>query len=245
MICAESIDAPDREDSPNLHSDASLRRATRTRARLSWRATAGRRTQTGTEPAHPTPLAGPIRRAAAVSRDAQDAEGRSVTAHRPVREEVEQTFAHGCERADFRLVHYSLQTRLAARGRVETKRTLGPQRYFGLLGQVFSMEVHAGHPADFGSAIASLRCRGGRQSLPFQGYRSDFSYEGDVPAVDGIYMIHPELELPTAPWSRTASRFPRVEPRACGSSCTKCASRFTGAGLVSEYGDSSWKVGDA
>lgn len=30
--------------------------------------------------------------------------------------------------------------------------------------------------------------------MPLQGYRSDFSYEGDDPAKGGLYMIHPEFE---------------------------------------------------
>ncbi|MBB3127063.1 hypothetical protein FHS19_001717 [Paenibacillus rhizosphaerae] len=34
---------------------------------------------------------------------------------------------------------------------------------------------------------------GGRKTLPHQGYRSDFFYEGDN-LKDGIYMIHPEFE---------------------------------------------------
>lgn len=35
---------------------------------------------------------------------------------------------------------------------------------------------------------------GGRQTLPLQGYRCDFSYAGDDVAKSGIYGIHPEFE---------------------------------------------------
>ncbi len=35
---------------------------------------------------------------------------------------------------------------------------------------------------------------GGRQTLPLQGYRCDFSYAGDDISQSGIYAIHPEFE---------------------------------------------------
>lgn len=35
---------------------------------------------------------------------------------------------------------------------------------------------------------------GGRKTLPFQGYRCDFSYVGDELSQSGIYAIHPEFE---------------------------------------------------
>ncbi|MCX7726957.1 MAG: hypothetical protein N2053_08915 [Chitinispirillaceae bacterium] len=35
---------------------------------------------------------------------------------------------------------------------------------------------------------------GGRRTLPFQGYRCDFAYEGDDIKKGGIYCIHPEFE---------------------------------------------------
>ncbi|RKP55574.1 hypothetical protein D7Z26_10350 [Cohnella endophytica] len=38
------------------------------------------------------------------------------------------------------------------------------------------------------------REEGGRKILPFQGYRCDFSYDGDDIGTTGIYMIHPEFE---------------------------------------------------
>ncbi|MDC0762726.1 hypothetical protein POF51_18585 [Brevibacillus sp. AG] len=35
---------------------------------------------------------------------------------------------------------------------------------------------------------------GGRKATPFQGYRSDFSYDGDDIRITGIFAIHPEFE---------------------------------------------------
>ena len=37
---------------------------------------------------------------------------------------------------------------------------------------------------------------GGRVQRPYQGYRSDFLYEGEDPQTDGIYMIWPEFLNP-------------------------------------------------
>ncbi|NGZ76628.1 hypothetical protein [Saccharibacillus alkalitolerans] len=56
-------------------------------------------------------------------------------------------------------------------------------------------EARRGHPHDF-----RVRYRfyteeeGGRRSLPYQGYRSDFAYDGDDISQTGIYAIHPEFE---------------------------------------------------
>ncbi|MEJ3716945.1 hypothetical protein [Paenibacillus polymyxa] len=51
------------------------------------------------------------------------------------------------------------------------------------------------HPHDF---IVEYRFytpeEGGRKQLPIQGYRCDFSYEGDDITTTGIYAIHPEFE---------------------------------------------------
>ena len=58
-------------------------------------------------------------------------------------------------------------------------------------------EEAAGHPPDFRVRYRFLSAdEGGREQLPSQGYRSDFSYDGDDPAVDGIFMVHPEFEAP-------------------------------------------------
>ena len=58
-----------------------------------------------------------------------------------------------------------------------------------------SKASQTGHPPDFRVRYRFLLPEeGGRQSIPFQDYRSDFSYDGGDPAVDGILMIHPEFE---------------------------------------------------
>ncbi|QHW33228.1 hypothetical protein GZH47_22190 [Paenibacillus rhizovicinus] len=58
-----------------------------------------------------------------------------------------------------------------------------------------SYEEIRNHPPDFRVNYRFyLTEEGGRRNLPFQGYRSDFSYEGDDIKETGIYMIHPEFE---------------------------------------------------
>jgi hypothetical protein len=52
-----------------------------------------------------------------------------------------------------------------------------------------------GHPQDFNVTYRFYSVEeGGRSILPAQGYRCDFSYQGDDIEVTGIYMIHPEFE---------------------------------------------------
>lgn len=59
-----------------------------------------------------------------------------------------------------------------------------------------SYEERLGHPQDFNVSYRFLsREEGGRVSgPPLQGYRCDFSYEGDDIQKTGIYMIWPEFE---------------------------------------------------
>ena len=73
-----------------------------------------------------------------------------------------------------------------------------------------SREDHLGHPADFRVRYRFRAAdEGGRQTLPVQGYRSDFLYEEDDAPGAGIYMIHPEFEdsmgLPIAEEERAAA----------------------------------------
>lgn len=50
------------------------------------------------------------------------------------------------------------------------------------------------HPPDFRVAYQFYsEAEGGRKCAPSQGYRSDFSYDGDD-ITDGLYVIHPEFE---------------------------------------------------
>lgn len=51
------------------------------------------------------------------------------------------------------------------------------------------------HPADFRVKYRFYsENEGGRKVTPFQGYRSDFSYDGDDTSITGIFAIHPEFE---------------------------------------------------
>lgn len=51
------------------------------------------------------------------------------------------------------------------------------------------------HPQDFDIKYHFYsEQEGGRKSIPFQGYRCDFAYEGDDISKTGIFMIHPEFE---------------------------------------------------
>ncbi|RED66141.1 hypothetical protein [Cohnella lupini] len=51
------------------------------------------------------------------------------------------------------------------------------------------------HPPDFKVQYKLYSFdEGGRRNLPLQGYRSDFSYDGDNIKDTGIFMIHPEFE---------------------------------------------------
>jgi hypothetical protein len=51
------------------------------------------------------------------------------------------------------------------------------------------------HPPDFRVQYRFFtEAAGGRKLLPFQGYRSDFSYDGDDIKTTGIFAIHPEFE---------------------------------------------------
>ncbi|TQK54200.1 hypothetical protein FB479_107191 [Brevibacillus sp. AG162] len=55
-------------------------------------------------------------------------------------------------------------------------------------------EERLNHPADFRVKYTFFPEDAGGRKPPFQGYRSDFSYEGDDIKVTGIYAIHPEFE---------------------------------------------------
>lgn len=56
-------------------------------------------------------------------------------------------------------------------------------------------EQKRGYPHDFRVSYRFFPAdEGGRKSLPFQGYRCDFSYAGDDISQSGIYGIHPEFE---------------------------------------------------
>lgn len=51
------------------------------------------------------------------------------------------------------------------------------------------------HPQDFNIRYRFYSVEeGGRKLLPLQGYRCDFSYEGDDIRATGIYAIYPEFE---------------------------------------------------
>ena len=58
-------------------------------------------------------------------------------------------------------------------------------------------EKRTGRKPDF---LVSYRfiphSEGGRLQVPYQGYRSDLHYEGEVIEKDGIYMVHPEFLRP-------------------------------------------------
>lgn len=56
-------------------------------------------------------------------------------------------------------------------------------------------EKQRNHQQDFNVAYRMYTHEeGGRRSLPYQGYRCDFSYDGDDIKKDGIFAIHPEFE---------------------------------------------------
>lgn len=56
-------------------------------------------------------------------------------------------------------------------------------------------EQRRGHRADFKVHYRFYpEAEGGRKLLPFQGYRSDFAYEGDDLRETGVFAIHPEFE---------------------------------------------------
>lgn len=56
-------------------------------------------------------------------------------------------------------------------------------------------EKTVGHPQDFDVKYRLYSIEeGGRKNPPRQGYRCDFSYDGDDITKTGIYMIHPEFE---------------------------------------------------
>lgn len=51
------------------------------------------------------------------------------------------------------------------------------------------------HPQDFNVLYRMYTTEeGGRRNLPYQGYRCDFSYDGDDVKECGIYAIHPEFQ---------------------------------------------------
>ncbi len=56
-------------------------------------------------------------------------------------------------------------------------------------------EILRKHPQDFDvNYKLYTQNEGGRRTLPLQGYRCDFSYDGDDIKKEGIYCIHPEFE---------------------------------------------------
>lgn len=63
------------------------------------------------------------------------------------------------------------------------------------IGMWETYEVQRKHKADFRVSYRIYsENEGGRHKPVFQGYRCDFSYEGDNPKSTGIYCIHPEFE---------------------------------------------------
>ncbi len=58
-------------------------------------------------------------------------------------------------------------------------------------------EIRNGRKPDFKVRYRFIPyAEGGRVQVPYQGYRSDFHYEGEDMQVDGIYMIWPEFLCP-------------------------------------------------